>query len=406
MTTQTFASNAVMAYVGPDAGVVGVSGLTVMPVWGGSQVFFLQPSVAGPGIRQFSIDTPGAETLQQTQATLGLSVISASSGGAAAITPDGTELHFISGTGNSVQCAQIQASDLTLLHTFGTASNSTLPSTTTLILAMDKMTATNSNLVCGSASSLQEIDSIGLAGFNANVNCGDLDTAGVQFGTLVGPGGANDAYILGVPFANGVFPSTASLSLYKLLGGSLTKLGSLAPASVDATWTHFFQIVGIAYDATDGNLIIGAQTSDAVATQQYILKIRSSNASVMWTRAIVTLNPYPWGFTFSRITSGKFHYIDGTTARHINTSTGAQTTETVSQVAVTGPQASDDVTNSIIFYGQFTAGGSNPQFVGTYMGPPGNNHNVNGWMRYWFATAIPPYHGSGRRLVSIMGPIN
>jgi hypothetical protein len=392
MTTLTFGVNTIMAYVGADTGVVGVSGLTGMPVWGGSQVFFLQTSVSGPGIRQFNIDPDGSETLQQTLATLGLSVISTSSGGAACVTPDGRTIQFISATGNSVQLAEILASNLTLIGTFGTAGGSTSPSTSTRILAMDRMVATASHLTCGSVSSTQEVDTVQLTGAGTpgpNTNDGDL-SGGHAFGIQLGPAsGSLDAYLLALPFGNGVAPTTSSLTLYSLSNtGVLTSLGTFAPSDVDATWTHFFYIAGLAYDASDGNLIMGAQTTDSVSNKQYILKINASTGAVVWTRAITNLTPYAWSFTFSRV-NGTYHYLDGSSlARHISTADGSETTETVTGLSVSGPQFSDDTTNSIILFGSFNPGAGPPQYVGSYMGSPGNHHTVTGWIRFWFITPV------------------
>jgi len=389
MTTKTYVNNTLMAYVGADADVVGVSSATGMPVWLGGQVFFLQAAGANPGLRQFDIDG-GDETLQRSSTSIGVFSIS-SAPGAACVTPDGTKLHFISHFSNSVEVAQVRASDLVLTGTFGAASGSLAPSTSSRILAMDKMVSSPSSnlLVCATQLSTQEIDEISESfGPTANTNCGVLDTAPAIFAVLVGPGGANEAYLLGLPWRNGTTTSTGSMSLYRLTTGALVKIGSITPANIDATWTHFFRVAGIAYDASDGNLLIGVQTTDAVSNQQYIVKLNATTAAVMWTRAITLLTPYPHSFTFSRV-NGKYHYLDGASlARHINTADGSQTTETVTGLSSTSltVQLSDDTTNSVIFYGHFTAGASPPDYVGSVMGV-GGNHNLTAWMRLWFATA-------------------
>jgi hypothetical protein len=405
MTTQTFATNSIMAYVGANAGVVGVSGLTLMPDWEGSRIFFLQTSVMGPGIRQFNIDTNGDETLQQTQATLGLSVISAGSGGAACVSYDGTQLYLISGSGNSVQLAQIQASNLTLTATFGTAGNSTLPSTSTRILAPQLMTMLNSAgspyLLMASAASTEELDAIQQSGFTPNVNLGDL-TQSVAGGAQVGHGkpsvGAGNAYALGLPFQNGTVTGANSLPIgvYSVNTGGITSIGTFKYSDVDATWSKILNCYGVAFDETDGNLIVGVETNDAVAHQHYIAKISHTTGGVLWTVAVNQLSAYSWGFTLSRIRNSKLHYLGGSgTVYHINTSAGTATTEVVSGLSALGPQASDDVTNSIILFGNFSPGGSPPNYVGTYMGTNGNHNVSDVWMRFWFATAGGGGGGNG-----------
>jgi hypothetical protein len=401
-----------MAYVGMDAGVVGVSSVTGLPWWGGDKVYFVSPGTAaggGAGLRQFNIDPDGSETLQRTAGAIGVFEINTASGGAICLSADGTTIYLISHFGNSCQLGKVRASDLTLLGTFGSYSSSVISSSSNII-AMDKMISSpnNSQLVCGTEFNTQEIDEVAAAfGPTSNFVCGTLDTAPASFGVLLGPGGSvGEAYLLGIPFQNGTGTSTSPCSLYKLVGGGLTKLGSVTPANVDGTWTHFSYLAGIGLDVSDGNLLIGAQTTDAVTNKQYIVKLNSANGAVLWTRAVNHLTLYPWSLAFSRI-NGHYHYLDNAAlVRHIKTSDGSQTTETFTGVDWTGPQFSDDTTNSIIQFGQFTAGGSPPQYVGSYMGTGGHHNLSANWMRFWFATAgPPPPAGSGRRHIGELGPV-
>lgn len=398
MTTLTYAANTIMAYVGADSDVVGKASVTGLPVWAGDK--FYLPSLgtgAHSGWRQFDIDPDGDETLQKNIGTIGITQVDTGTGGAAAVSADGAYLYHVSTNGNLAQYAKIQASDLTLVGTFGTAQ-SLDPDDSTHILYPYVLFPLSGNLLSASQSTLQKIDRIALPAFSARTNVGALDTAGTTFGAMLGPGGSH-AYAIGVPWANGSTNSTLSFKLYKITSGtSLSTIGSVAPAAIDATWTHTYQVSGCGYDEVDGNIILGVQTLDVVTNKQYIIKLNATTAAVMWAIPVNYLTPYSWSFSFSRITNSRYHYLGvSSLVYHINTSAGTASTETVTGLFAGGPQFSDGTTNSIIQYGTFTAAGSPPNYVGTIM-DTGGNHNLTAWMRFWFATMggeEPPGGGDG-----------
>lgn len=394
MTTETFVNNSIMAYVGADADVTGYSGLIALPDWGGDKVYFLQTSaISGPGIRQFDIDSNGDETLQRSAASIGVAGVTASSGSAASISSDGSKLYFTSEAANSVRLAEVRASDLQLINQFGTSGSSTAPSSSSRILAVSSQIYIGSSVLCGSLFSTEELNVLD-SGLGSNTPLGDLDESSVA-GVLVGHGSGNNGYAIGLDFTNGgAGDHTLPFGLYHATLGSFSKIGTVGPTDIDATWTTINEVRGIAFDATDGNLLIGVSTSDVGPTnKQYIVKLNATTAAVMWTRAVVVMTPYSQSFMWSRISNGKFHYIDfgqqgsgGRVVHHITTSDGSQTTETFTGLTVVGPQTSDDVTNSCILYASFTAGGSPPDYVGTYMDTGGHHSFSNKWARVWFAT--------------------
>src|ERR1700675_764691 len=192
MTTLTYPSRTIMAYVGPDSGVVSRSSVTGLPDWYGTK--FYVPSTGGTttrGWRQFDIDPDGDETLQATIGTIGVAGLSVGSGGSAEISYDGTKLFFISEIGNSVRLAEVNASDLSLSAQFGTASSNATPSTSSRILSPFMMTMQNSGgtpkLICSASSNYGEIDALPQSGFASNLNLGDTDEH--VGGNLIGPGG-------------------------------------------------------------------------------------------------------------------------------------------------------------------------------------------------------------------------
>lgn len=401
MTTLTYAANTIMAYVGSDADVVGYSGLVVMPDWPGTKVYFLQTAISGPGLRQFDIDPDGDETLQRGKAAIGVAGINAASGGAAALSNDGTQLFFISESNNSVRLAEVKASDLTLTAQFGTSSSNATASTTARLLGIHMMATQSGKLFMSTAGNTGELDMLPQSGFSPNANLGVTDEKATA-GVLIGPGGGSANYVVALPFGNSILGAHNSdpVGLYHVnSSGTITKRGTFVATDVDAAWTRFFTIRGVAYDENDGNVIIGAATDESGPTNtKYIVKLNASNADVMWVRAVNILVPYSWGFTNSRITNDRFHYLGNSAlVYHINTTNGAVTTETFTGVSATGPQASDDVSNSIILFGGFTPGGSPPDYVGTYMDTGGHHTLSSKWMRIWFATVGGSSEGTGGR---------
>ncbi len=62
---------------------------------------------------------------------------------------------------------------------------------------------------------------------------------------------------------------------------SSATIGSIAAASVDATWTNL-AASSIGYDQTDGNILMRVFTNDAVTTKNYLIKVNAVTAAVMW----------------------------------------------------------------------------------------------------------------------------
>lgn len=407
MTSLTYAANSIGAYVGADADVVGVSGTVVLPHWEGDNVYFFQTSIAyTPGIRQFALDSLD-ETLQRSKSSIGISEIYADAGAAATLSYDGANIVFISESGNTVQLAKVRASDLVLQATLGSYSSSLNPNTG--IIAPLTMVGLRS----GSTSYVM---------LSAGLNSGDVSndfphcnlwavavsaftSAFVGYPTiansfpdiraqngalLTGHGPSSGlAYLVSLPFVNGVLGAhnVDAIGVYSVSPTTLTKLGTFAVADVDATWTYVLNAAGVAYDASDGNLLIGVQTDEAVVNKQYIVKLSATTGAVLWKRAVNFLNPYHQSFKHSRI-NGVFHYLGSTgLVYHITTSDGSVSTETVATMAATGPQVSDDTTNSIIFYGSYSHdSGTEPAYIGAYMDTGGHHLLSQQWARFWFAT--------------------
>jgi hypothetical protein len=398
MTSTPYLNNSIMAYIGANSPVSGYANVCALPGWEGSKLYIPVAGVgAAGGIRQFDIDPNGDETLQKTGSGIGVAGIQFSSGGAIALSWDGVKIFCFAQFANSVQLAEINAADLTLTATFGVPSGGLTPSTATRICAPHELVVMNAGggsprellAACFRAGELDLLQDL----MPVNFVVGDVDER-ANFGTLIcaGPAAISSSGPAFALASTGVTTDPVGVYSIDKTGIPLTKIGTFTPAAIDATWTHITLLRGVAYDETDGNLIIGAQTSDAVTHKQYIAKISATTAAVLWTCPINTLTPYSWGFSFSRIRNGTFHYIGSASlAYHIKTSDGTVTTETVTGLTGGNVQYSDDVTNSVIFFGSFIAGGSPPAYLGTYMGTGGHHTVGPTWLRFWFATAgVPP----------------
>lgn len=201
------------------------------------------------------------------------------------------------------------------------------------------------------------------------------------------------AFVIGAPS----LPSSSAMGLYKLTasGGvvSSSKVGTVLPSAIDATWSTWSEVLGPAYDQVDGNVIITVATTDSVANKHYIAKINATTAAVMWTVAISSINTYDQYYLGrANITVSKLYYMVGTTLYTVNTSAGTATSATVGTLTSTANQISDDVSDSILVRGTWAQGTTVPTYLGTYMGTDGNHSLASEtWMRYFPNGApVPP----------------
>lgn len=389
MTTLTFDTNTIMAYVTESGDVGAASVNAALPDWEGSSVYFPRIGTdANCGLAKFNIDPDGSKTDEATIAALGVSGMQYSSGGAISLSGDGAHLLFLStltGPYNLARCSDL--SFLATRTTSGTAPYNAVPlkgggsdgfsfmaqGTTHIVRFMDQ---TGNSL--GAMTDLATLTS----GAVLYVSLGNH-----QPGTGVG-------YVI-----NYTTVTTAAVNVYSFTTSGATLKGSFGPSNIDATWTNIVDLFGAAFDQTDGNLICGAYTTDAVTNKYYIFKVSATTGAVLWACPVGNIPPLSWAMARSRVKNGTYHFIgQGQTVHHIDTSDGSDVTETIDGFTGGGlSQYSDDVTNSIIFRGSFDQGvsPSNPcQYAGLYMNTEGH-HTLSGqWARVWFASEpIPPPPG-------------
>jgi hypothetical protein len=269
--------------------------------------------------------------------------------------------------------------------------------------------ATGTNVT---GSTTPQLTVIPQAAFTPNTILGTLDETTALSGPLLSHGkaaaGTGPAFAVAFPTSH-----SAAVGVYSITSSAITKLGTFLPSNVDATWTNITTAYGVAHDETDGKPIIAVGTTDSVTNHYYIVKLSPTNGSVVWACAVNSLPTNSCGLRNSRIRNSKLHFIGASnTVYHINTSAGTATTETpATTIACTGAQCSDDVTDSIIFYGNFTPSGTPPSYAGTFMVTGGTTTLTSTWARLWFAKASgsdapappPPPSSGGISSVNVGG---
>lgn len=389
-----------MAYL-PGA----TSSNSVLPDWSNERVYLLKNGSGANGLwRQFEVEPPGDQLLEASASTLAIVQVEGATSCAEQLAPGG-QLLFGSDIGNSSQLGLVQSSDLTLLGTFGAKSGSLSPSGSARILnphSMAPMTAGGQDyLVIGSVFG-SEICVMTVPGL-VNTRLGVLDENDMGLGR--GPSGK--VYALGKQNpAN--FPTTDACGLYSISASAITKLGTISPSQVDATWTHFSNAVGTAWDQVDDNPIVMFQTTDVVVNTRYVVKLSAVDASVLWTcpvNAIANLGDY----NMSRYEIGQqvmYHLGSGGRLYTIDTSDGSSTNEVISAINVAGGQVSEDITGSVLLQGSWSESSTHPNYVGTWMGTLGNHSIASGWMRFWPGgwPPQPPLVAADRRWLAAIGP--
>ena len=138
---------------------------------------------------------------------------------------------------------------------------------------------------------------------------------------------------------------------------AVAAVGTILPTAVDPGWSAFTELAAILYDQTDGNLIIVAQGTGG-SHQRYLVKIKSSNASVLWAVPVVQAGRGNGSSqNNTRIQFGVLAYYDTDGNVYIiNTIAGTLTsTIAIPGLTVGGDLASDDASGDIFVYGNYNA---------------------------------------------------
>src|SRR5581483_7215543 len=199
--------------------------------------------------------------------------------------------------------------------------------------------------------------------------------------------------------------SAGTATLYRIgptLGGNgiQATVGSLTAAQIDATWTQFSSIAGVAVDQKDGNLIVGfGDVFDSSPHQAYIVKLNATTGAIMWKLAVAgatgSLN-FGDGTALARsvIKNGKLYYLgSGQTLYTIDTIAGTATTLTLDNGVLDslhGTQISEDCCGgSVVWYGGWAEGATVPAYLGTYCLTQGNHSGSQMVWRYYPVAPVP-----------------
>lgn len=159
-------------------------------------------------------------------------------------------------------------------------------------------------LCCGSPASVGKIFTLGcdLPGPSA---------AALELWTTQIGAGAENYGGWPVPNPNIVTPAAVNISI----------------AAIDPSdpWTNATAITAPAFDRSDGNLIFMASTTDLVAHQHVVFKVRPSDGAVLWTTPVAGINEIYNAMPSSIVAGGVFRFMCGADQRLyvIDTATGA-----------------------------------------------------------------------------------
>ncbi len=364
---------AIMAFIPASSRVVGESMQGTWADWPKQKLYQVSVGTGSTnGLRQYDIYPNGSEILARTIGDMAINGIA----DPATLTPGGL-LAFPRSASNSCLLYFVRADDLTLFGTFGVESSSLSPSGTNRILfpyVMAGLTVGTTEFVITNSISTNEINAVNTVQL-INKNLGNITEARAN----VGQGGPGNVFILGKADYSSSHSSTP-LGLYNCNQSGFTRAGSITPAQVDATWSHFIAARGVAWDQTDGNPIILVGTDDVVTNQYYFVKLNKATAAVIWTCPVNADNPQGETDMGRYIIKNQIMFYLGSSnlLYTINTATGAATTATIGSLTTAGGQYSEDVNQSIILQGAWTETTTHPTYLGAYMGAGGNHTITSG----------------------------
>lgn len=383
-----------MGYPQTSSGVVGNTsgGLSYDSVFG--RVYGVAPgSGTTDGIRMWDAYPFGNELRARNIGDIGITSISTHN----TFTLDSNELIENHDSANSEPLYGFSRWDLSFTSTFGAISSSLSPSTSSRILCPKQM--------CSWQFNGQDcVVSVSLTASPAEISClvwpnkynyPATITQTFAVAGAVPDGSGSQAYVAGFNQNN------TAIAIYAMTApGNLTQLGTLLPATIDATWTNVTNVYGITIDQTDGNLIMGFATTDAVTNKAYLCKLSKINGGIMWKVAVGA------GITYNIadmpknvVKTGTLYYLTGQTLYTINTKTGASSTSALNTATLDGInpyQISEDVSGSIFWYGSWSDGGTAPSYIGTFCGVQGNHSGASMPWRFWPSSPITnvPVYGA------------
>lgn len=408
-------ANSLQSYIGPTTPVTGVSGFNFLYDPVKQRVFeFSEGSSSTAGIRVFDLIS-GLQTNQATHDQIYGAGSTSFVIGPNAIDYAGN-IYMVESASNSAQIIKLDPDDFVIRARICKKDSNFLldqfhvPYPTTMAPVR---TCGESFLVCGALTTVTKIIYV------LNITDSGECFAGHSFAigeknayTTPTFDGAGFAFAVGVP--DTTFPTTTALGIYRTdiaagAGGynsanyssggtqnpfiTTTKIGTVTPAQVDATWTHYTDMSGIAYDQTDGNLIMQVETTDSVTNKVYVIKINSKTAAVMWTIPVASgLSNKKNDMVHTVIGYNNYGFLSsGGILYKIDTIAGTET-----HASVPGLTASaaiyDYRVGSVFTFSGFSQTGGSPTLL---------NATPTSWSGQWARLYCFPSYVTGRQYITV-----
>lgn len=174
---------------------------------------------------------------------------------------------------------------------------------------------------------------------------------------------------------------------------STTKIGTISPAQIDATWTNISAVSIPVHDNTDNNLIFSVATTDAVTNKAYLVKVGTVTGAVLWKIPVSSLI----SITNSYVDYGSLDFLvplAGTmTYYHVNTLAGTATTTTVIGFNTVGTSVYNATLGTVFSFLAFSQTTGSPTLLNS---TPAVFTN---WARIFMGTAATA--ATGRRSFSV-----
>lgn len=340
-----------------------------------------------PGVRWFDSYPNGNEQFSRSGANIGVTGLR----GPWTLCYNSQYIAVLLDLSNAGQILYLDPSNFSLIGTFGTAgsgggdtpTNIEQPNCMVSIVGAGS-TAGGDIIVCNSALSTGAINAIDVRGVNTPLGATDENSS--VLGALP-DGSGTTAYIIGYTKLGGA----AQIGLYKVPSAtlSLTPIAKVLATALDPTWAHIDTVYGLSIDQTDGNIIFGAATGDAVTNKAYFFKLNATSGAVMWRLSLgsATLNVDAQdSMKQNLITKGVMYYLASQVLWTINTIAGTATSQALSDGELGplhGSQVSEDVTGSLYWFGSWAEGTTHPAYLGTFCLVEGNHAATNTTWRYF-----------------------
>lgn len=288
-------------------------------------------------------------------------------------------LYITTGSSNTTPISKLDPDSLVEIGRFGTASSSLTNARTGFVATQDIITMQigGSNF----AACIGLFNEVGV--FNTDSMSVSAPTGGVfsidadEDSVLIAPGevvadSVGTFFVAG--FSNFAFHGADPISIYRYsvtASGVLSRdlVASISPGDVDPAWSNFNLISGMAYDTSDGNVMLGLRTPDTVGagnSKNKFIKVSTVTGAVLWA-ANVNVIPSGAGIPHAAVTNGEFSFIGSNAEDSVGqgnasvsgsnkvytiiTQDGTVTSSDWVGITQSGGANYDGTTGSIVFYG-------------------------------------------------------